>query len=78
MKGIKRPTPIASRFVWKGHDRSCIYWFWKDAGSGKVFVLPLIMHAVQEETRMPIAGGEGPFALVICPSQELAQQTFHG
>lgn len=47
-------------------------------GSGKtlVFVLPLIMVAMQEEIMMPIVSREGPFGLVICPSRELARQTF--
>jgi ATP-dependent RNA helicase DDX41 len=46
-------------------------------GSGKtlVFGLPAVMAAVQEEVRMPLVGGEGPVALVLCPSRELARQT---
>ncbi|KAG6399268.1 hypothetical protein SASPL_140744 [Salvia splendens] len=47
-------------------------------GSGKtlVFVLPLVMIALQEEMMMPINPGEGPFGLVVCRSRELARQTF--
>jgi hypothetical protein len=47
-------------------------------GSGKtlVFVLPLIMTALQEELMMPIVPGEGPFGLIICPTQVLAIQTY--
>ncbi|PNX64840.1 DEAD-box ATP-dependent RNA helicase 35-like protein, partial [Trifolium pratense] len=47
-------------------------------GSGKtlVFVLPMIMMAMQEEIMMPIVPGEGPFGLIICPSRELARQTY--
>ncbi|KAH7560607.1 hypothetical protein JRO89_XS10G0053100 [Xanthoceras sorbifolium] len=47
-------------------------------GSGKslVFVLPMIMIALQEEMMMPIIPGEGPFCLIICPSRELAMQTY--
>ena len=39
-------------------------------GSGKslVFILPLILMALEEEMRMPIISGEGPFGLVILPS----------
>lgn len=47
-------------------------------GSGKtlVFVLPLIMMALQEEIMVPIAAREGPVGLIICPSRELARQTY--
>ena len=47
-------------------------------GSGKtlVFVLPALMIALEEETRQKILGREGPFALLICPSRELARQTY--
>ncbi|BBN68032.1 DEAD-box protein abstrakt, putative, partial [Prunus dulcis] len=47
-------------------------------GSGKtlVFVLPLIMVALQEEIRRPIVPGQGPFGLIICPSRELAKQIY--
>ncbi|XP_048234020.1 DEAD-box ATP-dependent RNA helicase 35 isoform X2 [Ricinus communis] len=31
---------------------------------------------IQEEIMMPIAPGEGPFGLIICPSRELARQTY--
>jgi len=41
-----------------------------------VFVLPMIMIALQEEMIMPIAHNEGPFGLVVCPSRELARQTY--
>jgi hypothetical protein len=47
-------------------------------GSGKTitFGLPLIMLALAEEKKMPIVGGEGPFGIILCPSRELATQTF--
>jgi ATP-dependent RNA helicase DDX41 len=43
-------------------------------GSGKslVFMLPLVMRAVEEEINMSIIGNEGPFGLLIVPSRELA------
>ncbi|KAL2554899.1 DEAD-box ATP-dependent RNA helicase 35 [Forsythia ovata] len=44
---------------------------WKDLS----FCVLLIMIALQEEVMMPIAPGEGPFGLIICPSRELARQT---
>uniref|UniRef100_A0A7N0ZUF0 RNA helicase n=1 Tax=Kalanchoe fedtschenkoi TaxID=63787 RepID=A0A7N0ZUF0_KALFE len=76
-KGITQPTPIQVQglpVILSGRDMIGIAF----TGSGKtlVFVLPLIMVAYQEEVMMPIAPGEGPFGLVICPSRELAKQTF--
>lgn len=61
-KGIKRPSPIQVQGIpvaLSGRDMigiSC-------TGSGKTlaFVLPLVMLAFQEEARMPLIGGEGPF-----------------
>ncbi|GKV15409.1 hypothetical protein SLEP1_g26202 [Rubroshorea leprosula] len=38
-----------------------------------VFVLPMIMIALQEEMMMPILIGEGPFGLIVYPSRELAK-----
>ncbi|KAK1265843.1 DEAD-box ATP-dependent RNA helicase 35 [Acorus gramineus] len=76
-KGIERPTPIQVQglpVILSGRDMIGIAF----TGSGKtlVFVLPLIMVALQEELMMPIAPGEGPFGLVVCPSRELARQTY--
>lgn len=76
-KGIVQPTPIQVQglpVVLSGRDMIGIAF----TGSGKtfVFVLPLIMMALQEEIMMPIAPGEGPFGLVVCPSRELARQTY--
>ncbi|KAK9748800.1 hypothetical protein RND81_02G082000 [Saponaria officinalis] len=47
-------------------------------GSGKtsVFVLSIIMVALQEELTTSIVSGEGPFVLIVCPSRELASQTY--
>ncbi|XP_011300941.1 ATP-dependent RNA helicase abstrakt, partial [Fopius arisanus] len=47
-------------------------------GSGKtlVFVLPLIMFCLEQEVGMPFISNEGPYGLIICPSRELAKQTF--
>ncbi|KAI3684319.1 hypothetical protein L6452_33541 [Arctium lappa] len=76
-KGIVQPTPIQVQglpVILSGRDMIGIAF----TGSGKtlVFVLPLIMMALQEEIMMPIAQGEGPFGLIVCPSRELARQTF--
>lgn len=47
-------------------------------GSGKtlVFVLPLIMFCLEQEVKMPFIKNEGPYGLIICPSRELAKQSF--
>ncbi|GAB2293642.1 DEAD-box ATP-dependent RNA helicase 35 [Dionaea muscipula] len=76
-KGIVQPTPIQVQglpVILSGRDMIGIAF----TGSGKtlVFVLPLIMMALQEEVTMPIVPGEGPFGLVVCPSRELARQTY--
>ncbi|KAM1078022.1 hypothetical protein ACFX15_024636 [Malus domestica] len=76
-KGIVQPTPIQVQglpVILSGRDMIGIAF----TGSGKTFafVLPLIMVALQEEMMMPIVRGEGPFGLIICPSRELAKQTY--
>ncbi|XGW23073.1 hypothetical protein V3C99_005369 [Haemonchus contortus] len=47
-------------------------------GSGKTltFALPLIMFCMEQEYMMPFERGEGPYALVIVPSRELARQIY--
>lgn len=47
-------------------------------GSGKTlaFCLPLIMFALEEEMKLPFIRGEGPVGVVLCPSRELATQTY--
>eukprot|EP00002_Diphylleia_rotans_P018849 TRINITY_DN3649_c0_g2_i2.p1 TRINITY_DN3649_c0_g2~~TRINITY_DN3649_c0_g2_i2.p1 ORF type:complete len:615 (-),score=164.99 TRINITY_DN3649_c0_g2_i2:1931-3775(-) len=76
-RGISRPTPIQVQglpVALTGRDMIGIAF----TGSGKtlVFVLPMIMMALEEEIRMKIVPGEGPFGMIICPSRELARQTF--
>ena len=36
----------------------------------------MLMASLQEETRLPLERGEGPVGLTICPSRELARQTW--
>lgn len=76
-KGIVQPTPIQVQglpVILTGRDMIGIAF----TGSGKtlVFVLPMIMIALQEEMMMPILPGEGPIGLIVCPSRELARQTY--
>lgn len=47
-------------------------------GSGKTltFCVPLIMLALEEEMKLPFIRGEGPVGVILCPSRELASQTY--
>ena len=49
-------------------------------GSGKTltFTLPAIMQALESESKVPFVRGEGPVGLIVCPSRELARQTYEG
>jgi superfamily II DNA or RNA helicase len=49
-------------------------------GSGKTltFTLPAVMQSLELETKLPFVRGEGPVGLIICPSRELARQTYDG
>ncbi|KAJ1480707.1 P-loop containing nucleoside triphosphate hydrolase protein [Baffinella frigidus] len=76
-KGIQRPTPIQVQGLpvcLSGRDMIGIAF----TGSGKtlVFSLPMIMVALEQERKMPVVRGEGPFGLCINPSRELARQTY--
>ncbi len=75
-KGILRPTPIQVQglpVALSGRDLIGVAF----TGSGKtlVFTLPLMILALQEELRMPLAGGEGPFGILLAPARDLASQT---
>lgn len=74
-KGIYYPTPIQMQglpVILSGRDMIGIAY----TGSGKslVFILPAIMAALEEEMKLPIVNGEGPFCIIIVPSRELAIQ----
>lgn len=76
-KGITTPTPIQIQgmpTVLTGRDMIGIAF----TGSGKtlVFVLPLLMFCLEQEVKLPFIRNEGPYGLIICPSRELAKQTF--
>lgn len=75
--GIMRPTPIQMQglpAILAGRDVIGVAF----TGSGKtlVFVLPMILFALEAELRLPLTDGEGPVGVVVCPSRELARQTF--
>jgi len=70
--GFKAPTPIQSQgwpMALTGRDVVGI----AQTGSGKTlaFLIPAIVHA---QGQPPLRGGEGPFALVVAPTRELACQ----
>merc|ERR1719183_823883 len=74
-RNINKPTPIQIQgmpAVLAGRDMIGIAF----TGSGKtlVFTLPMVMMALEEESRMALSRGEGPFGLIMCPSRELARQ----
>ncbi|CAG8624046.1 25887_t:CDS:10, partial [Racocetra persica] len=76
-KGINRPTPIQVQglpVVLSGRDMIGIAF----TGSGKTlaFSLPLVMFALEEEVKLPLIRGEGPIGMIVCPSRELARQTY--
>lgn len=76
-KNIKKPSPIQMQglpAVLSGRDIIGIAF----TGSGKtlVFVLPIIMFALEQEYKMPFTRGEGPYGLIIVPSRELAKQIY--
>ncbi|XP_025834358.1 ATP-dependent RNA helicase abstrakt [Agrilus planipennis] len=76
-KQIKKPTPIQIQgipTVLSGRDMIGIAF----TGSGKtlVFVLPLLMFCLEQEIALPFVRNEGPYGLIICPSRELAKQTY--
>uniref|UniRef100_A0A0B6ZNL0 RNA helicase n=1 Tax=Arion vulgaris TaxID=1028688 RepID=A0A0B6ZNL0_9EUPU len=76
-KGIIEPTPIQIQgipTVLCGRDMIGIAF----TGSGKtlVFTLPLVMFCLEQEKKLPFLKREGPYGLIICPSRELAKQTF--
>lgn len=74
-KKISKPSPIQMQgipAVLSGRDLIGIAY----TGSGKtlVFVLPIVMFALEQEVRLPFMRNEGPYGLIVCPSRELAKQ----
>ncbi|KAL9932883.1 hypothetical protein V8E36_008138 [Tilletia maclaganii] len=78
-KNIKKPSLIQMQGIptaFAGRDMIGIAF----TGSGKTlaFSLPAIMFALEDEAKMPYMQGEGPTAVIMCPSRELARQTYEG
>lgn len=77
-KKVVSPTPIqiqALPAIFTGRDVIGVAF----TGSGKslCFTLPAVMHSLEQERKMPFVKGEGPYALMLSPSRELAKQTCH-
>ncbi|PWN51317.1 putative DEAD-box ATP-dependent RNA helicase 35 [Violaceomyces palustris] len=76
-KNIVKPSPIQMQGLptaFSGRDMIGIAF----TGSGKTlaFSLPIIMFSVEEEKKLPFVRGEGPVGMIVCPSRELARQTY--
>ncbi|PAV62618.1 hypothetical protein WR25_10415 isoform B [Diploscapter pachys] len=74
-KSIKVPTAIQMQGIpvaLSGRDMIGI----ASTGSGKTltFALPMVMFCLEQEYGLPFQKGEGPYALIIVPSRELARQ----
>lgn len=78
-KNISKPSPIQCQglpVAFSGRDMIGVAF----TGSGKTlaFSLPLLMFALEEQTKMAFQSGEGPVGMIVCPSRELARQTYEG
>ena len=76
-KGIQAPTPIQMQGLptaFSGRDMIGIAF----TGGGKTltFSLPLLLFSAEAESRVPFQHGDGPIGLIVCPSRELARQTY--
>ncbi|XP_049851454.1 uncharacterized protein LOC126326049 [Schistocerca gregaria] len=76
-RNIVKPSPIQMQglpVILSGRDMIGV----AHTGSGKtvVFVLPIVLFALEEQMKLPLRPEEGPLGLIICPSRELAQQTY--
>lgn len=76
-KKIKKPSPIQMQglpCILSGRDMIGIAF----TGSGKslVFILPIVMFALEQEYKLPFKREEGPYGLIVCPSRELAKQHY--
>ncbi len=77
-KGIQKPSPIQIQGLpcaLAGRDMIGIAF----TGSGKtlVFGLPLFLYALAEEVLAGITARSGPLGMIVCPSRELAEQSFN-
>lgn len=49
-----------------------------NTGSGKslTFIVPMLMRSLEQELFVPLEPREGPVTLLLCPSRELAKQSY--
>lgn len=76
-RDIKSPNPFQMQglpVLFSGRDMIGI----ASTGSGKtlVFTLPIVMFCLEQEVALPIIENEGPLGLILCPSRDLAEQTY--
>ena len=76
-KRIATPSPIQMQGLptaFSGRDMIGIAF----TGSGKTitFSLPLVLFAAEAERRLAFDASDGPLGLILCPSRELARQTY--
>lgn len=76
-RDIKEPNPFQMQglpVLFSGRDMIGI----ASTGSGKtlVFTLPLVMFCLEQQIALPFVENEGPFGLILCPSRDLAEQTY--
>jgi ATP-dependent RNA helicase DDX41 len=59
---------------WAGRDMIGVAF----TGSGKTlcFGLPALQLAFEQQRKLPFIKGEGPYSVIMCPSRELARQTY--
>lgn len=76
-KNIHTPSPIQMQGLptaFSGRDMIGIAF----TGSGKTltFSLPLLLFAAEAERRLAFDASDGPLGIILCPSRELARQTY--
>lgn len=76
-RDIKRPNAFQMQglpVLFSGRDMIGI----ASTGSGKtlVFTLPLVMSCLEQQVSLPFIDKEGPYGLILCPSRDLAEQTY--
>lgn len=73
---VQRYIPLAMLTIPSFSGRDIIGIAFTGSGKTLAFCLPLIMLALEEEKKLPFVRGEGPVGIVLCPSRELASQTY--
>lgn len=76
-RDITNPNPFQMQgmpVLFSGRDMIGI----ASTGSGKtlVFTIPLVMFCIEQEVSLPFQENEGPYGLILCPSRDLAEQTY--